>query len=275
MRGSIKYKIFLFLLSLSVFSFACGGAYYLGRLYIGIIKNGYSPKSVRVDSGKVKSVVAQDEQKLLMLNPVPVFFLQAGVYSDQAGAKKAAAVLDSLGYKPYITKTAPFKLWIGIYKDRAYAENTKAKLLEKGISTFTGSIVVNGNNLKYSEANEALIQGISPALEQYTVWLKENLTLFGSSDVATLDSKIIDSEITVIDKVYNGFNKQKALRFNNQMLNDGFNELAGNVTDYKERLHIFQKQKNSENYIILQRKLLEFVDNYMLIMQKIENISKT
>lgn len=275
MRGRLRYKILVSFLSLVFFAAACSGAFYLSKLYVGILTKGFVPQAVKVNTDNSKSVVAGEDQETLMLNPVPVFFLQAGVFSDQQGAQTGMKPLTELGYKPYITQSPPHKLWIGIFASRAGTEPIKAKLLDKGIGSFTGSVVVNGSNLRYAKTNEALIKEVSPVLDLYTQWLKENLQIFGGGDVAELDQTLLEKQLTVAGKVYNDISRQQPLKFNNEDIHNSFNSLRKNVDEYWSQLQVFGKEKKQEQYQALQWKLLEFVDNYMVIIQKIENISKT
>ncbi len=255
---------------------AVGGAVYLGKLYLGIIKEANVPRSTRVNTENSRPVTAQDNQKLLLLNPIPVYYLQAGVYSDLKGAREAVRPIEELGYIPYITRSAPYRIWIGVYQKRNDADTIKGYLRDKGIGSFTGSVVINGSNLKYGKGSEVFIKEISPLLETYTTWLKENLELFNADSVDRLNWSVIEKQSPVIAKVYKdiqGFENET--KTNRAELNEKLRNISETVERYNIQLNIFKKQRNQQNYMVLQSKLLEFIDSYLHLWQEIDHISKT
>ncbi len=276
MYRNLKIRLGLWLCILSISALAVGGALYLGKLYLGIIREGGVPKSTKVDANTSKSVVARDEQKTLLLNPIPVYYLQVGVYSDLQGAQEAAVPFQEMGYMPYITQSAPYKIWIGIYQRRGDTEFVKQQLRDKGFGSFTAATVINGSNLRYNKGMEAFMMEIAPVLEVYTVWLKENLALFQADHVDRLNWDIVEKQYPVIEKVYSdirGLNNEASS--NNDAINEKFRSLNDTVGGYQTGLEVLKKQRNQESYSALQYRLLEFIDNYLLLWQRIDNISKT
>lgn len=275
MVSIFRQRLGVGLLVIIITAVAVLGAFYLGRLYIDIVREGSYSGSKRVISNKSKSVVAQDEGKILLLNPVPVYFLQAGVYSDMKGAQDAAKPLSSLGYRLYITQSAPHKIWIGIYKNRSDTETVKRKLMEKGYGSFTGAVVVNGENLRYRKGNEALVKQIAPVLETYTLWLRENLELFHAGSIDRLNNEVFLKQTTVVDTVYKAFDANSQIRTNSENVNRRFGSIEVTVRGYKQELEAFKKQKTADRYSLLQSQLLRFIDNYLLLLQEIDNLSQT
>lgn len=276
MRRRIGLNFGAALAVLLVIAAAVGSSYFLGKLYLGIIKEGVVPKSTKVGSGEAKSVVAQDEQKRLFLNPIPVYYLQAGVYSDMEGAKQALTPFEELGYIPYITQQSPHKIWIGVYQKREDTESIKLQLREKEYSSFTGSTVINGGSLLYGKGSEAFINQVSPVLELYTAWLAENLPLFQGSDTERLNWTEIEKQISVAERVYLKLKDiVPHVNSNSESINHGFGELWDTVERYNEKLNVLRKQRNSEAYYALQYELLSFVDKYHFLWKEISNVSKT
>lgn len=275
MRRAIKYKVGFGFLVLSVTVLALSGAFYLGKLYISIVQEGNVPKSTKVTSDGSKSVVARDDSKLLLLNPVPVYFLQAGVYSDLEGAQQGAAPFAKMGYNPYITETAPYKVWIGVYKNRIDTETVKSVLRDKGFGSFTGSLVVNGENLRYGQGNEEFVHAITPLLENYTNWLKENLELFHADRAEKLNWDIVKRQSAVVETVYGQIRSETKIKSNNESVNTRIKSLEDTMGGYKEQLEVLQAEKSPESYFSLQVQMLHFIDNYCILLQEIENISKT
>lgn len=255
---------------------ALGGAVLLGKFYLALVREGSVPKSTRVLSDPSKSVVAQREQEMVFLTPIPVYFLQAGVYTDLEGAQDAAKPFVDLGYSPYITQASPYKIWIGVYQKRGDTEFTKQQLKDKGYGSFTGSLVVNGSNLRYSKGSEPFIKEITPVLDTYTKWLKECLPLFAADHIDRLNCPLLEQDVPVFEQVYQEIvNPKDDLSTNNQKINEGFENLRLSVEEFHVQLSNLKKNRQQSNYAAIQRQLLEFIDKYQLLWQEIDNISKT
>ncbi len=273
-RGmTMRFGILLFILLVSCL--AVGISFCLGQLYLSIIKEGTVPRSTKVNTDNSKSVAASDNRRVLFLDPIPVYYLQAGVYSDLQGAQQAAQFLKEMGYHPYVTQSAPYKIWIGVYQKRERTETIKQQLKDKGIGSFSGSAVINGSNLWYGEGNETFINQIAPVLRAYTAWLKENLKIFHADRVEDLQWSVVSSQITVIGKVYEEIQSFAVVRTNSDTINKRFENLMDTVEGYHAQLDNFQQLRNQENFRLLQYRLLNFVDNYLLLWQEIDNIDKT
>lgn len=275
MSRNLRFRLGVVMIALSLTAFAASGAFYLGKLYLNIVKEGSMANSKKVFSRSTTSVTAQDRSKILLLNPVPVYFLQVGVFSDLQGAQQAAKPLINLGYSPYITQSAPHKLWVGVYKNREDTETEKLLLKEKGFGSFTGALVVNGSNLRYGKGNEAFIKEISPVLDTYTLWLKENLEIFHADTVEKINWDQIKKQETVIDNVYKSVTSNKSIRTNNETVNLRLGNIEDNIRGYKQLLDAFNNDKSRERHCLLQSHLLRMIDNYQLLLQEIDNISKT
>lgn len=275
MSRNLKFRLGVAMIALSLTAFAASGAFYLGKLYLNIVKEGSTANSKKVFSRSAASVTAQDKSKLLLLNPVPVYFLQVGVFSDLQGAEEAAKPLIEMGYSPYITQSAPHKLWVGVYKNREDTESVKRLLKDKGFGSFTGALVVNGSNLRYGKGNEAFVKEISPVLDTYTLWLKENLEIFHTDTVEKLNWDQIKKQETVIDNVYKNVTANKTIRTNKETINLRLGYIEDTIGGYKQQLEAFNNGKSREAYCLLQFQLLRVIDNYQLLLQEIDDMSKT
>lgn len=275
MSRNLRFRLGVVMIALSLTAFAAGGAFYLGKLYLDIMREGSMANSKKVFSQRTTSVTAQDNSKVLLLNPVPLYFLQVGVFSDLQGAREAAKPLIKLGYSPYITQSAPHKLWVGVYKNREDTETDKLLLKDKGFGSFTGALVVNGSNLRYGVGNEAFVKEISPVLNTYTLWLKENLEIFHADIVQDLNWNQIKKQETVVEKVYQSISTNRNVRTNNQTVNLRLGNIEDNIGGYKQQLDAFNHDKSREAYSLLQFQMLRVIDNYQILLQEIDNISKT
>jgi len=271
-RLHIVYVLFILFIGVV----AVIGAIGLGRFYLRIVKEGTVPKYTKVTTDISKSVAAEGKYKYLQLYPIPVYFLQVGVYSDTAGAQEAAEPLTEAGYAPYITQMAPYKIWIGIFQNRSDSEIIKQHLKDKGFGGFTGSIVVNGANLKYEAGRETFIKGITPLLEANSSWLKVNLQLFHVDQSESINWQDFEEQVSVAAEVYKEVGRLNGeFSSNNVDINRGFEELRKTMEEYHRQLAVLLKEKDQTNYQILQCRLLQFIDKYQQVWQQIDNISKT
>lgn len=276
MYRPVRFKFGLWLCILIVGWLAITGGVYLGRFYLEIIRQGNVPEGTKVNANTSKPVAVPRDEKVLQLNTIPVYYLQVGVYTDLQGAEEAAKPLRDLGYNPYITQTTPFRLWLGVYQKRADTEFIKQQLRDKGFGSFTACSVINGSNLRYNKGAEPFVQGISPVLEQYTAWLKENLALFDTDSVERLNWNQVNQQFTVMDKVYNNLVlPSRDLTTNNPEISQGLTLLSDTVEGYQAELQKFRRDKDQESFAVLQNTLLRFIDNYLLLWEKLDNISKT
>ncbi|PKM82983.1 MAG: hypothetical protein CVU89_02320 [Firmicutes bacterium HGW-Firmicutes-14] len=272
----IRIKVGILICTAAIFAAAVGGAYLLGEFYLDIIKKGYVHQGTRVSSDGTESVVAEEEEKTLFLNPIPVYYLQAGVYSDMAGARQAAKPLEEMGLVPYITNGAPYRIWIGVFQKRSDAEPVKQILREKGISSFTGSVVINGSNLKYSKGREVFIRQVSPVLEAHTNWLKENLDLFHADCAERLNMEVLREKLSVVDSVYKDIESlDRELDTNSGNISRQLEKLRSSVTEFHKQLFVFRDKGDQDSYALLQFKMLAYIDNYLTLWWEIDNISKT
>lgn len=275
MYRSIRLKIGLWFCIALVGWLAIAGGIYLGRFYLAIIRESSVPQGTKVNADTSSPVVVPGD-KLLSLNTIPVYYLQVGVYTDLLGAEEAAKPLRDLGYNPYITQTAPYRLWLGVYQKRADTEFIKQQLKDKGFGSFTASVVINGSYLKYHKGAENFMLEISPVLEQYTAWLKENLALFNTDSVERLNWNQVNKQFTIMDTVYNKLlTSSQDLTTNNQEINQSLTMLSDTAGGYQVELQKFRLQKDQQSFEALQNSLLKFVDNYVLLWEKLDNISKT
>ncbi|MDT3698494.1 MAG: hypothetical protein RO469_03610 [Thermincola sp.] len=272
----MRYKFGLWLGIAIISWLAIMGGVYLGRFYLGIIRQSGVPESIKVNAKASKIAVVPSDAKVLVLNTVPVYYLQVGVYSDLQGAIDAAKPVRALGYNPYITQTAPFRIWLGVYQKRADTEFIKQQLKEKGVGSFTASTVINGANLRYDKGAATFIQELTPVLEQHTAWLKENLVLFNTDSVVKLNWDQLNDQFAVIEKVYDDLlSTSRDLNTNDPEINRSLTLLNDSVQGYQVQLQNFRQQKNQQSFADLQNGLLIFVDNFQLFWEKVDKVSKT
>ncbi|MBU7008732.1 SPOR domain-containing protein [Phosphitispora fastidiosa] len=278
MRWIIRFRpgMGFMLCFLAVCAAAAVGAYVLGETFIKIISEGKPPESTRVITVDSRPVAASEEKSNLLLDPVPLYYLQVGVYTDRGGAEEAVKPLHELGYNPYITRNAPYRIWVGVFRERKDTEQLKVALKEQGYGSFTGAVVINGENLLYGQERERLIKEIGPALEAYTAWLKESVAVLPSESPEALDFDSDSTRLSVLEEVYR---KTQLLEFEgssgSDLMNNRFRDVHQSIGNFHNQLNIFLETKDPEGVVLLQYKLLEFMDNYLLLWQEINNISKT
>jgi hypothetical protein len=276
MRYNLKYRVLSILLGVFIISVAVYGASYLGRLYLGIIKEGQLQGSKRVNSEVYTPVMAGKTGFEEVLNPLPVYYLQIGVYSDMTGATEAVKPVQALGYRPYVTQSAPYKVWIGVFSKRSNTELLKQQLRDKGIGSFSGSIVINGSTLTYNEGSTEFVKSVTPLLETYTSWLKEAVVFCDTNRNEWTERNSIKDQALVVEKVYG-----KLLPLcgkvvtNTDAINYRLSTLKKSMELSQAEAQAFTQQTDPKKQMELQNRLLAFIDEYLLLWQEINNLCKS
>jgi len=277
MRRIIRFRpgVGILLCFFAISAAAVVGACLLGKTFIMIISEGKAPESTRVMTDDSRPVAVREENSNLLLEPVPVYYLQVGVYSERRGAEEAAKPLYELGYNPYITRNAPYRIWVGVFRERKDTEQLKLALKEQGYGSFTGAVVINGENLQYGKGRELFIKEIGPVLEAYTAWLKESLAVLPSGSSA-FDFEKASARLSVLENVYRETQLlESEVEYNSDLINTRIREVHQSIGNFHGQLKIHLETKDSGGLVSLQYKLLEFMDNYLLLWQEINSISKT
>ncbi|WP_418790755.1 SPOR domain-containing protein [Phosphitispora sp. TUW77] len=278
MRLIIRFRpaIGILLCFFGVSAASLAGAYLLGKTFLMIIGEDKLPESTRVMTGDPRPAAAQVQKYNLLLDPVPVYYLQVGVYSDPEGALEAAKPLRDMGYNPYITKYAPYRIWVGVFRERKDTEQLKQELKEYGYGSFTGAVVINGKNLQYGKDSELFIKEISPVLKAYTAWLKEVLIVLPSGSSEILDFRKERNRFSVLEEVYQKIPlPESEVKFKNHLMNTRFRNVDQSISNFHTQLNECFELQDPDMIVLLQYKLLEFIDNYLLFCQEINNISAT
>lgn len=278
MRRIIRFRpgMGVLLCFLAVLAVSAAGAYLLGKTFITIISEGKHPERTKVMTGDSRPVAAREEKSHLLLDPVPVYYLQAGVYTDRGGAEEAVKPLQELGYNPYITRNAPYRIWVGVFRERKDTEQLKLALKEQGYGSFTCAVVINGENLQYGQGRELFIKEIRPVLEAYTAWLKDSLAVLPSGSSEAMDFGGDSARLSVLEEVYRKTQLlESEVSSNSNLMNTRFRDVHQSIGNFHGQLNIFMETKDPDGIVLLQYKLLEFMDNYLLLWQEINNISKT
>lgn len=278
MRRIIRFRpgVGILLCFFAISAAAVVGACLLGKTFIMIISEGKPPESTRVMTGDSRPVAAREEKSNLLLDPVPLYYLQAGVYTDRGGAEEAVEPLQELGYYPYITRNAPYRIWVGVFRERKDTEQLKLALKEQGYGSFTCAVVINGENLQYGQGRELFIKEIGPVLEAYTAWLKESLAVLPSGSSEALGFGANSARLSVLEEVYQKTQLlETEVSSNSNLMNTRFRDVHQSIGNFHAQLNIFLETKDPDGIVLLQYKLLEFMDNYLLLWQEINNISKT
>lgn len=186
---------------------AIGGSILLGRLYIAMLSKG------QVNEGAAGSKAVSSEvggkkvsgRAVVRLDAVPVYFLQAGVYSDLAGAQKSVGELKNLGYPAYISRVEPYRVYIGSYSDKDMAAEAKKSLDGKNISAYISSAMLNSSEMVIPVQKE--IENPESVLKQFNEWLNFNLGLY-NNQFAQVDSAWFTGELAKSEQSYNKFSKE-------------------------------------------------------------------
>jgi hypothetical protein len=175
-----------------------------------------------------------------------------------------------------VTQSAPYKVWIGVFSKRSNTELLKQQLRDKGIGSFTGSIVINGSTLTYNEGSTEFVKSVTPLLETYTSWLKEAVVFCDTNRNEWTERNSIKDQALVVEKVYG-----KLLPLcgkvvtNTDAINYRLSTLKKSMELSQAEAQAFTQQTDPKKQMELQNRLLAFIDEYLLLWQEINNLCKS
>ncbi|KNZ69575.1 Sporulation domain-containing protein [Thermincola ferriacetica] len=262
MRPNRKRLVAAMVIFFTVSALAIFFSAILGKAYLGILKSGGEKRTSQPPGAK--AVVAEKQAGSVALTPVPVFYLQGGVYSDLESARQAAGDFLSLGLDPFITEKAPYRLYIGFFGTREEAYKFKDYLKEKEVGAFVQANMLNATELSFPEEKAELVYKWAPFLEKCSLFIKSlgNSCSFGSFERA--DRQAIERALVPIM----GELDFLIAELDKKMPESGefgvaVNGLADSARLLKADMVKLQSQWNQDNYNQVAKGLIQFVQAYI------------
>ncbi len=133
------------------------------------------------------------------LEPVEVFRVQLGSFSNRSNAEHIAEKLAKLDMEPYITSGPPYKVWVGVAEAREPLNELAESLKAAGFEVFIGSnslpaIDAAGSGLDPKQAEDAatLLRAVRQVLQKGSgIWAQRLKTPgAGEEEVQELNSQL-------------------------------------------------------------------------------------
>lgn len=224
-QGLVVVLVSFFLVTISV-----AGSVLLGKLYINILAKG------QVETPKQDSKVV-NANKVIKVEPLPVFFVQTGVFSDKEGASQGVKQLAEQGFEAYQGKIKPYRIYAGVFGKREAAMDFKKDLEAKNISSYIYSEVINNSQLVIND--EEQIKNPTETMGQIREWLRINLSLFNGYDGAKA-GKFSDEQIKAAEL----YKKFSAAMGTKEKKIDWYQ----NIELYQKQVSILEKEWGEDNY---------------------------
>lgn len=121
-----RQKLAVFTAVISIIISALVFSYFLGKYYLHNVV-----KSYPVTKTVYRKVYYSVAIKEIRLQPLSVYTLQAGVFTDMSGAEQFANSLKNSGLRPFITSQPPYKVFVFIAPTREKLEIFKSYVPEE------------------------------------------------------------------------------------------------------------------------------------------------
>jgi len=273
MRGDFLKNIATGFAMLGIVLMALSGGTILGKYYTGVLQEwGLNQAGVKPGAAPV---ITKKEGQVIKLNPVAFYFVQAGVFSDRTGAEEGAAALTAAGYRSYIGRQAPYRVFVGVFGDRDSAVKFQGQLKEQGFGGFIQTVVLNNREITVSAGSRQTAKDLQLLLEDYTGWFQDNAGLWRPVSMTDGDQKVF---MTQIEKVIKIFHRLPG-HLGGQVADQGFREkldaLYNSTGQYIAQLETVKKSGAEPDFREAQRQFTRVIENYSEFIHQIENISKT
>ena len=178
--STFRQKLSVFTAMLSIIVSSLVFSYFLGKYYLhNVVKSYPVAKTVY---RKVYYTVAI---KKIRLQPISVYTLQAGVFTDMSGAEQFANSLKNSGVRPFITSQPPYKVFVFIAPTREKLEVFKNYAPEE---VFVVNDILNNVEVEVRADKEFWLE-----------FLPRFAELFSKTLTIITENSTLDDEKTAVD----------------------------------------------------------------------------
>lgn len=274
MRGDFLKSFATGFAMLGIALLALSGGTILGKYYTRVVQGWEINQAHRTGSG-ITAVTADPKAGTLKMNPVAFYFVQTGVFSDQAGAEAGAAELTKAGLKPYIGQQAPYRVFVGVFGDRESAVKLQGRLKEQGIGGFIQTVVLNNREIIVNAGSKKTVQDLQLLLEDYTGWFQGNAELWRSVSAVDGDPMVFNARLDKVIKTFHRLPGHLGGQVADQDFREKMDALYNSTGRYIEQLETLKKSGDETNFREAQREFTGVIENYSEFIRQLENLSKT
>jgi len=179
------------LLGIAVFVTAVLFGQVLGGFYIYNLVSGDNPLISEKDPApKQETVPAPLTKKVLRLDPIEFYTIQAGIFQNEKDAQSCLRRLGELGLRPFVTRQPPYKIWVGCFSEMDSGRDLAETLKKHGFEAFIGKGLINDRALKFPGDNQFMINSFAPLLGKFHVALLHSLKMFRSPKITQYNRDI-------------------------------------------------------------------------------------
>ncbi|MFZ7102303.1 MAG: SPOR domain-containing protein [Peptococcaceae bacterium] len=219
----------------------------LGGFYIYNLLVGDNP-AVKEQEVKVQAPVPPPspgpKRKVLRLEPVPFFTLQAGIYSEIKPAQDSTDKLVEMGFRPFISPEKPYKIWVGCFNDNSSGRELELFLQKSGFDAFISEGLVNDRALKFPSSDRYMQDSFSPLLGVFDITINHSLKMFKSPKISVYNAELW---VNMIKKVQS--------------------ELNNSIKAIDDILKLEESEKYEKNLKLLQEKAKAYQNSLDIILQ--------
>lgn len=274
MRGDLLKRFATGFAMLGIALLALSGGTILGKYYTSALQ-GWETNLARQQGSETTAAVTDRKAEILKMNPVAFYFVQTGVFSEQAGAEAGAAEPAKAGLKPYVGRQAPYRVFVGVFGDRESAVKYQGQLKEQGIGGFIQTVVLNSREITLNTGSPKTAKDLQLLLEDYTGWFQGNAELWRSLSVTDGDPAVFNARL---DKVILAFRRLPG-HLGGQVADQGFRQkldaLYSSSGKYIEKLETLKKSGGEADFWDAQREFTGVIENYSDFFRQLESLSKT
>lgn len=273
MRGDFLKSFATGFAMLGIVLLALSGGMLLGKYYTGALQE-WGPDRPRQAGPGAKAVIAEEARNLIM-EPVAFYFVQAGVFSDRAGAEAGTADLVKAGFRPYIGQQPPYRVFVGVFGDRDSAVKFQGQLKEQGFGGFIQTVVLHNRDIVVTTGSAQAAKDLELFLADYTVWFQANAGLWQRVSMTDGDPQTFAAQTEKVIKVFHRLPGHLGGQIADLSFREKLDTLYNVTGKYVSQLENLKKNGDEKKFREAQRQFIEVIENYSLFLRELSNISKT
>ncbi|SMB92128.1 hypothetical protein SAMN00017405_1907 [Desulfonispora thiosulfatigenes DSM 11270] len=211
--------------------------------------------------------VAPTTQKIMVLRLEPYSFhtIQLGIFPEKNQANEIKKKLIGIGLYPYITKSAPYKVWLGCFSEIEKGEDLVKYLTTKGFEAFIGKGLVNDRALKFPSENIFMKEKYSPFIGKYNLIISHSLKMFKSTKYEDYDAETWQDMISKIQLEIDEVAKEtdEILAIDESAdFRDNLKIIRQTTNNYSQALNQLKEDSQDKKVLYCQGYLLELIASY-------------
>lgn len=252
-RKALILIVVVIMIVTSIFTGKFLGAFYLERLS-------------QTDNQEVQDVTPTVQKiMVLRLEPYSFYTVQLGMFPEKSQVKDIKKKLIDMGLYPYVTKSAPFKVWLGCFSEISEGEELVKDLTSKGFEAFVGKGLVNDQALKFPSDQSFMKEEYSPLIGNYNLIISHSLKMFKSTKHADYNMETWQNMISKIQLEIDGVlteTDEILAQDESSKFRDNIKAIRQTTINYAQSLEPLKEESVDKRVLYAQGYLLELITAY-------------